>query len=72
MTNDEPISTSGRWTRVPSDLPLMLTTTEAAALLGVSAKHVRCMLAKGALTGARVGGCWRVNRDALLASVGLA
>lgn len=63
--------TNNRWTVVPDTLPLLLTTGEAASLLGVTPKHVRDLLAKGALVGARIGGTWRVNRDALLAIAGL-
>ena len=70
--NGESISTNGRWTEVPTQLPLLLTVREAAGLMGVTPKHVRALLAKGVLTGVRIGGCWRVNRDALLTSVGLA
>ena len=63
--------TSTRWTVVPDCLPVLLTASEAAALLGVTPKHVRSLLANGKLAGARIGGTWRVNRDALLAMAGL-
>lgn len=63
--------TNTRWTAVPDSLPVLLTTREAAGLLGVTPKHVRSLLAEGVLAGARIGGTWRVNRDALLIMAGL-
>ena len=46
-------------------LPELLTVAEAAVVLRMSAPTVRRALARGELTGLRVGRQWRIERDAL-------
>lgn len=53
------------------ELPVMLTCEQAAAVAGVSRKHVRNLLAKGDLNGTRLGTCWRIPRDSFLQAIGL-
>lgn len=57
---------------VPRDLPMLLTVNDAAALGGFCGKFVRDQLRKGAIQGCKVGGAWRVNRDAWLKQLGIA
>ena len=54
-----------------SQLPLLLEVKQAAAIGGWSEKFVRDMLRKGSVKGCKVGGSWRVNRDAFLTQLGL-
>ena len=63
--------TVDRWTTIPSDLPLLLTVNEAASITGVTGKHIRYLLSENLLKGCKLGGTWRVNRDALLTMAGL-
>lgn len=46
-------------------LPELLTVAEAAVVLRMSAPTVRRALARGELTGLRIGRQWRVERDSL-------
>ena len=55
-----------------ANLPVLLSTKQAAALLGTSDKFVRDQCVRGEFKAAKLGGVWRVNRDALLAQCGLA
>lgn len=52
------------------EVPLVLTTEEAARLLKVSVNVVKNLAAKGKVPALKVGREWRFNRDALLAVVG--
>lgn len=49
---------TGEW----SDLPLVLTTDQAAAVLQVNRRTVASMLDRGDLAGVKVGKEWRVSR----------
>lgn len=53
------------------ELNQLLTTTQAASLLNVSADTVRRMCAAGQIEAVRVRGIWRVNRDSLIKFAGL-
>ena len=46
-------------------LPELLTVAEAAVVLRMSAPTVRRALARGELSGLRIGRQWRVDRDSL-------
>lgn len=54
-----------------SDLPMLLTTTQAATILNVTPRTVQSMCEAGKLRAVRVQSLWRVNRDALLEFAGL-
>lgn len=54
-----------------SDLPMLLTTTQAATVLNVTPRTVQSMCEAGKLRAVRVQSLWRVNRDALLEFAGL-
>jgi len=49
-----------------NELPLVLTTEEAAQLLRVTVKTIKTMCAEGRLPAAKVGRAWRINRDDVL------
>ena len=51
--------------------PVLLTTEQVARLMGVTPKFVRDCLTRKQIKGSKVGGVWRVNRDALLEQLGL-
>jgi excisionase family DNA binding protein len=54
-------------------LPSFYTSNEVAASLRVTRRTVYNWLASGALTGARIGGVWRISQmqiDAFLSSTG--
>lgn len=50
---------------------LMMSTTEAAGLMGCTRSAVAKMLGRGDLPGAKVGGRWYVNRAELSKRLGL-
>ena len=52
---------TGEW----SDLPLVLTTEQAAAVLQINRRTVSNMLDRGELQGVKIGKEWRVSRDAV-------
>lgn len=54
-----------------NDLPMLLTTTQAATILNVTPRTVQSMCEAGKLKAVRVQSLWRVNRDALLEFAGL-
>lgn len=54
-----------------SDLPMLLTTTQAATILNVTPRTVQSMCETGKLRAVRVQSLWRVNRDALLEFAGI-
>ena len=54
-----------------ANLPVLLSTKQAAALLGTSDKFIRDQCVRGEFKASKVGGIWRLNRDALLAQCGL-
>ena len=54
-----------RHVHVPSSVPNWLTTTQAAALLGVGERAVTKRLNQGQLEGEKCGGRWRVDRQAI-------
>ncbi|MCU0675917.1 MAG: helix-turn-helix domain-containing protein [Myxococcota bacterium] len=54
----------------PVEPAAMLKPREAAALLRCTERHVRNLLASGALAGVRIGSSWRIRRDAVEALVG--
>lgn len=54
-----------------SDLPMLLTTTQAATILNVTPRTVQSMCEAGKLRAVRVQSLWRVNRDALLEFAGI-
>ena len=49
-----------------SDLPLVLTSDQAAAVLQVNRRTLTNMLARGALRGMKIGKEWRVSRDEMM------
>jgi excisionase family DNA binding protein len=49
------------------DVPLLLTTDEAAALLRLHANTVKYLIRKGKLAATKVGRAWRIPREAVLA-----
>ena len=53
------------------NLPILMTTEQVARLMGVTPKFVRDCLTRNQIKGSKVGGVWRVNRDALLEQLGL-
>jgi excisionase family DNA binding protein len=53
-----------------SDLPLVLTSEQVAAVLQLKRRTVTNMLNRGELQGVRVGKGWRVSRAALIQFVG--
>jgi excisionase family DNA binding protein len=53
-----------------SDLPLVLTSEQVAAVLQLKRRTVANMLGRGELQGVRVGKSWRVSRTALMQFVG--
>ena len=55
-----------RW----SDLPLVLTSEQAAAVLQLKRRTVANMLDRGELRGVKTGKGWRVSRKALMQFVG--
>lgn len=50
----------------PRDLPPVLTTEQAAALLGLSPYTVREFAREGKIPGRKVGQTWRFSRDGLI------
>ena len=54
-----------------NDLPMLLTTTQAATILNVTPRTVQSMCEAGKLRAVRVQSLWRVNRDALLEFAGI-
>lgn len=50
-----------------SDLPPLLTVTEASEVLRASTKKIRVMLRDGELAGIKVGGVWRIPTHRLIA-----
>lgn len=54
-----------------NDLPMLLTTAQAATILNVTPRTVQSMCEAGKLRAVRVQSLWRVNRDALLEFAGL-
>lgn len=51
-----------QWT----DLPLVLTSEQAAQILQVSRRTLTNMLDRGTLRGVKIGKKWRVSRDELM------
>lgn len=49
-----------------SDLPLVLTSDQAAQVLQVSRRTLTNMLDRGTLRGVKIGKEWRVSRDELM------
>jgi excisionase family DNA binding protein len=49
-----------------SDLPLVLTSDQAAAVLQVKRRTIANMLDRGELRGVKIGKEWRVNRAELM------
>ena len=49
-----------------NDLPKYLTVAEAAKLLRWSENYVRMQIRAGKLPATKLGGQWRLDRDALL------
>jgi excisionase family DNA binding protein len=49
------------------DVPLLLTTDEAATLLRLHVNTIKYMIRNGKLPAARVGRAWRIPREAVLA-----
>lgn len=49
----------------------LMTAKDAAAALGVSARMVTSMCARGDIKTVKVGRVWRINRDALAEKFGL-
>jgi excisionase family DNA binding protein len=58
-------SHSGSRDLVNSDLPELLTIAEASAALRVHRNTVDKLVASGELPAAKVGGQWRIRREAL-------
>lgn len=54
-----------------SPRPVLCTADAAALVLGVTAKHVRELLKRGDLKGAKLGRAWRVNVADLCRIAGL-
>ena len=54
-----------------TQLPPLITTRQAAALLSCSPQKVTHMCREGQLKAARVGSDWRINSAALLKMYGL-
>lgn len=52
-------------------LPALLSSKEAARILGVSDRTVTRMCEQGKLKAVKVMSLWRINRDALLEFAGL-
>ena len=52
-------------------MPALLDSKQAARLLNVSERTVTRLCIRGKIRARRVGRLWRINRDALLSSVGL-
>lgn len=57
---------------IKETLPALLTTKQAARLLGVTTRTVTRLCERGEIKAVRVASLWRVNRDALLEQYGLA
>lgn len=53
------------------ELPQLITPKQAARILGVHERTVVSMCARGELKAVKVRSLWRINRAALMASVGL-
>ena len=53
------------------DLPELLTPRQAADAMQVTTRQIAKMCERGDLRAVRVGRLWRVNRDALAASLGI-
>jgi len=53
-----------------NEVPLVLTTEEAAQLLNVSVNVVKHLAGKGKVPALKVGREWRFYRDALLGTIG--
>lgn len=53
------------------EMPMLLDTKQAAAILNVHQRTVTRMCELGKLKAVRVMSVWRINRDALLESCGL-
>jgi excisionase family DNA binding protein len=49
------------------DIPLLLTTDEAAALLRLHVNTVKYLIRNGKLAATKVGRAWRIPREAVLA-----
>lgn len=49
----------------------LLTTKEAATVLGTTAQDVRAKLRAGAIEGTKLGARWRVNYDAMRRQFGI-
>lgn len=54
------------------ELSVLLSSKEAAGILGVSDRTVTRMCEQGKLKAVKVMSLWRINRDALLDFAGLA
>lgn len=52
-------------------LPLLITPSTAEAAVGISAKHLLRMVARGEIRGIQIGRRWKINRDDLLELCGL-
>lgn len=50
---------------------LMMTSKEAAAVIGRTQRTVQNLLVRGEIAGTKVGGSWYVNRAALYERMGL-
>ena len=53
------------------EMPMLLDTNQAAAILNVTPRTVTRMCEQGKLKAVRVMSLWRINRDALLDFAGL-
>lgn len=57
------------------NLPILMTCAQAARIYNSSCKFIRDMCAKGVERGGikavKIGGAWRIDRDALLKQLGL-
>lgn len=53
------------------EMPVLLDTNQAAAILNVTPRTVTRMCEQGKLKAVRVMSLWRINRDALLDFAGL-
>ena len=57
---------------VSEAMPALLDSRQAAKVLNVNPRTVTRLCERGKLKAVRVASRWRINRDALLADVGLA
>ena len=53
------------------EYPMLLSTDQARDILNLSERSITRMCADGRLKAVKVGGVWRINRDALLEFAGL-